>query len=168
MFVGFIAVVVILLVIVGLMSSGALNSGADTAAYTTEVKKTHALFSQIQDESKFYYAANNESYKDISMEYFKSHKFGGAQMVASGNMSSADWSGWPAAADPGSFADPYLGPYIKVGGPAGDQMRIVVVPINNGQSAAFHVLRKTVNTIPSEFVILLEKTLASDPNYIGG
>lgn len=168
MFVGFIAVVVILLVIVGFMSSGALNGGADTAAYTTEVKKIHALFSQIQGESKFYYSGNNESYSNISMQYFLDHKFAGSQMIPSGSMASADWDGWPAAADAGSFADPYLGPYIKVGGPAGDQMRIVVVPINNGKSAAFHILKKKVNTIPSQYVILLERTLASDPNYIGG
>lgn len=166
MFVGFIAVVVILLVIVALMSSGAL-SGSDKAQYMTEAKKVHALFSQLQGESKFYYSQANESYTGISMDYFLMHDFAKGLMVPNSNMVSADWEGWPAAAD-GGFPDPYTGPYIKLGGPAGDDLRVVVTSINNGQSAAFHILKKKGTTVDSSYLMILEKTLAADQNYIGG
>jgi hypothetical protein len=166
MFIGFIAVVIILLVIVALMATGVF-SGADTAEYMTQAKKVHALMSQVEGESKFYYAQNDQSYSGISMDYFLAHDVAKGQMVPSGNMASADWDGWPAAADV-PLADPYTGPYIPLGGPAGDQMRIIAVSINNGQSVAFHILKLKANTVDPIYLKILEKALASDPNYIGG
>lgn len=166
MFVGFIAVVIILLVIVLLMASGALSS-SDNSLYTTEAKKVHALFSQLQGESKFYYSGNNETYLGIGMDYFMNHDFAGQNMIASGNMASADWEGWPTGVD-GGFADPYTGPYIQVGGTAGDDMRIVASSINNGKAAVFFLLKKVGTTVPEQYTITLEKALAVDSNYIGG
>lgn len=166
MFVGFIAVVVILLVIVTLMASGALSS-SDNSLYTAEAKKTHALFSQLQAESKFYYSANNESYLGIGMDYFMQHNFAGQQMIPSGNMVASEWEGWPTGVD-GGFPDPYTGPYIAIGGTAGDDMRIVASSINNGKAAVFFLLKKVGTTVPQEYTITLEKALAADSNYIGG
>ena len=169
MFVGFIAVIVIILVIVVLMSTGAL-SGADSSKYVTEAKKTHALFSLLQGESKFYYSGNNESYLDIGMDYFMEHDFAGKQMKASGSMASADWEGWPTNVD-GAFPDPYTGPYIEVGGTAGDNMRIIGTSINDGKAAVFFLLKNTNATeaqLPDKFMKTLERTLSADSNYICG
>lgn len=166
MFVGFIAVVVILLVIVGLMTSGVL-SGSDNSKYMTEAKKVHSMFSHLQGEANFYYAANSESYLGIDMNYYLKHKFAGSQMIPTSNMAQADWEGWPTNVD-GGFPATYTGPYISVGGTAGDEIRLIVTSTNNGKSAAFHVLKKKVNVIPESYLKVLEKTLAGDPNYIGG
>lgn len=166
MFVGFIAVIVILLVIVTLMASGAL-SGSDNSLYTAEAKKVHALFSQLLGESKFYYSGNDESYLGIGMDYFMEHNFAGKSMITNSNMAAADWEGWPTGVD-GGFADPYTGPYIKIGGTAGDEMRVVVSSINDGRAAVFFLLKKVGNTIPEEFTITLERALSADSNYIGG
>ena len=167
MFVGFIAVVVILLIIVGLMSTGALSSGSN-ADYLTEAKKVQALLSNVEGEAKFYSIEGDYSFKNLDMDYFTRVRFAPSNMVtANPGMSSADWEGWPTSAD-GGFPDPYTGPYLKIGGYAGDQIRLVVAPINNGQHAGVFILKQKVNTLDPDYVKILETTLAADPEYIGG
>lgn len=170
MFVGFIAVIVILLVIVGLMSSGVLG-GSQNSSYITEAKKAHSLLSSMRGESKFYYA-KGETFEGIGMDYYQANKFGGSQMKTDagiGGMNSADWDGWPTTSDNGGvFPDPYNGYYMTLGGTAGDDYRIIVTAVNEGRNASFFILKRKGTTTPEVFGKILEKTLSSDPSYIGG
>ena len=168
MFVGFIAVVVILLVIVGLMAiSGTKNS--QNSNYITEAKKVHAMLSNLEAESKYYLArSENNDFAGIDTNYLVEANFAPSHMVVNNpGMNSADWSGWPTGVD-GGFPDPYTGPYLKIGGTAGDDMRIVIAPINNGKNMGIFIMKKKVNNIPPEYTKILEKELANDANYIGG
>ena len=176
MFVGFIAVVVILLIIVGLMSTGSL-SGSKNSNYIAEAKKVQAMLSNINNEGSFFYSKKNETFSGIDMDYFVDSKFAPNYMVTDNpGMNEDDWDGWPTidqgealdANDDGVLDSPYTGAYIKLNGTPGDQMRIIVTPINNGKQAGVFILKKKVNTIPEEYVKILESTLANDPSYIGG
>ena len=163
MFVGFIAVVVILLVIVGLMSSGG-NQTQDGARYITEAKKVKTVTHLMSGEAKFYYV-RNETFLGLTMDYFKDTEFAAEKFVPTSNMSSDDWSGWPTA--DGGFPDPYTGGYIKVGGPAGDDLRIIATSINDGKNLAIYLVKRKDNNIDPTYLQILEKTLASDPNFVG-
>lgn len=166
MFVGFIVVIIIILVIVVLMSAG--SSSGNTNTYTVEAKKIHSLINNMQNESKFYYASNNESYLNIGMDYFKKYDFAKGQMVDTSNMNSADWDGWPTNDVDGGMPATYTGPYIKLDGTAGDDMRIITKSIENGKYAVFFILKNKNAVIPDEYLKALEKSLAVDSNYIGG
>jgi hypothetical protein len=176
MFVGFIAVVVILLVIVGLMATGSLGN-SQNSSYITEAKKVHTLFSNLHAESKFYYIEGGESFSGINMDYFVRTDFAKSNMIINNpGMNEADWEGWPTV-DVGSDQDangdgvldsPYTGPYLKLGGTAGEDFRIIVTSINDGTHAGFFLLKKVGTTVPPEYIKILEKTLAADPSYIGG
>jgi len=176
MFVGFIAVVVILLIIVGLMSTGSL-SGSQNSNYIAEAKKVQALLSNVASEGSFYYTQGDESFSGIDMNYYANSNFAPTLLVTDNpGMNEADWEGWPTidknerldADGDGILDSPYTEPYIKLGGTAGDQMRIIVTPINDGKQAGIFLLKKKNNTLPADYVRILEQTLANDPAYIGG
>lgn len=166
MFVGFIAVIIIILVIVVLMSTGASSGG--TSTYMVEAKKTHTLLSHMQNESKFYYAANNESYLNISIDYFAKYDFAKGQLVTNATMNASDWDGWPTNDVDGGMPATYTGSYIRLDGTPGDDMRIITKSVENGKYAIFFILKKKVNSIPAEYLRTLEQALAADSNYIGG
>jgi len=175
MFIGSMAVVVILLIVIGLMSSGSL-SGSTNSSYITEAKKVQALMSNLGSEGLYYYTQGNESFSGIDMKYFLRSRFAPELMVPTSNMDKDDWDGWPTidkgeeldADNDGELDSPYTGPYIKLGGTAGDEMRIIVTPIDNGKHAGLFLLKKKENSIPEDYVNILEKTLANDPAYVGG
>jgi len=176
MFVGFIAVIVILLIIVGLMSTGAI-SGSKNSNYIAEAKKVQAMLSNMNNEGSFYYSQASETFSGIDMNYFVRTRFAPTLMVTNNpGMNEDDWDGWPTidtgeeldADNDGILDSPYTGAYIKLGGTPGDQMRVIVTPINNGNQAGIFILKKKENTIPEEYIKILEATLANDPSYIGG
>lgn len=163
MFIGFIAVVIILLVIVALMASGVF-SGTKNSQYLTEAKKVHALLGHLKNESKFYYS-KNETFSGISMNYFNNYDFAADLMVYE-ELDSTKWDGWPVTDD--AFPAIYTGPSIKIGGSAGDDMRILVAPINSGKNAGFFLIKKKDSSVSPVFTKIIERTLAGDPAYIGG
>lgn len=177
MFVGFIAVVVILLVIVGLMATGTLG-GSQNSSYITEAKKTHTMVSNMNGESKFYYVQAGETFLGLNMDYFVRANFAPQNLVTTNpGMNSADWSGWPTSLDADSKYDvnndgvldsPYTGPYLKVGGVAGDDLRIIAHSISDGNYVGFHLLKKNGSSLSDDYIKILEKQLASDPEYVGG
>ncbi len=165
MLVGFIAVIVILLVIIGLFSSNLLSSNSKGAQYVTEAQKVNIMLSNMNGQAKFYYGGHG-SYKDISVQYFKDIGFKEAKIVnqdPSGSMDSDHWENWPTG-----VTSPYTGPYIELGGSAGGQLRILVVPQNDDQNAGFFILKEKANTLDPTFLKILERTLAGDSAYIGG
>ena len=170
MFIGFIAVLIILLVIVGFMMSGVLSS-SQSGQYMTEAEKVHSLLNQASNITKFYYV-KDETYSGLTMDFFIKNKFNQNNIVVTdpnGGMNSADWDGWPSTSDNGGvFPDPYTGPYIVVNGTAGTDVRIIVSPINNGQNAGFFIVKKKSSSIDPVFFKILEKSLSKDPLYIGG
>lgn len=160
MFIGFIAVVIILLVIVVLMSTGTL-SGTQNSQYITESKKVVALLSHLKNESKFYYS-KNETFEGIDMSYFDQHNFA-SDLMKYDTLTDTEWSGWPI-----QVASPYTGPSIAIGGTAGDNIRIIVASDNNGQNAGFYMIKRISNPVNPDFNKVLEKTLSEDTTYIGG
>jgi len=176
MFVGFIAVVVILLIIVGLMSTQSL-SGSQNSNYIAEAKKAQAMLSNLANEGSFYYSQADESFSGIDMNYFVHGRFAPKLMVTDNpGMDQDNWDGWPTidtgealdADNDGVLDSPYTGAYIKIGGTANDQMRVIVTPINNGKQAGIFILKKKDNTLPTEFVKIFESVMANDSTYIGG
>lgn len=176
MFVGFIAVIIILLVVVALMAIGSGDS-SDSSKYNVEAKKVHALLSVMRDESKFYSLSQQGSYKGITMNYFADNEFAkGAIMYDSINKD--DWEGYPEFTVGGSldpinesdtaFPDVYNYPSIKLGGTAGDNMRIIVGSVDNGRNATFFIVKRKNTEIPELYIKTLEKSLSADSNYIGG
>lgn len=165
MFIGFIAVIIILLVVVALMSTGSNSSAQDAANYMTEAKKIQATASHIRDESQFYYTKNN-TFDGISMDYFKTVDFAKGQLVATSNMASADWEGWPSTEV--GFPDPYTGPYIKAGGTGGDDIRMVITSINQGKAVGLYILRRKAADLPGGYTRAIEQSMATDSAYIGG
>ena len=176
MFIGFIAVIVILLIIVGFMATGGV-SGSDNSTYITEAKKAQALISNLGSETSYYYIGN-ETFNDLDMNYFVSHNFA-PNLVVTDNpgMAKDDWDGWPDSIDSSKgldadgdneLDDNYSGPYIKLGGSAGTQIRLIVGPVNGGNNAGIFILKKKDNTLDPNFVKILENTLSTDPTYIGG
>lgn len=172
MLVGFIVVIVILLVIIGLMFNSG-TAGADQGAkYITEAKKIGTILYHLKNESQFYYA-RNESYAGIDMGYFADVEFQRDLMVQTdpdGPMRKADWENWP---DESVFPDNYTGPYIELRGSAAKEMRIVVAPLNNGENMGIFIMRRIFDDpadskIDESFSRVLEKVLSSDPDYIGG
>lgn len=164
MFVGFIAVIVILLVVVATMSLGS-KGPEDAAKYMTEAKNVQSLASHIRNETQFYYVKNN-TFTGIGVDYFATNKFAQNKIVATSNMASADWEGWPAAEV--GLADPYTGPYIAVGGTAGDNVRFIVTSLNGGNSVGLYMLKNKAATIPPAYLKALEQAMAQDQAYIGG
>lgn len=168
MLVGFIAVVVILLVIIGIMAVNG-TQGDDGGRYAAEATKAAALISNLRDEGKFYYT-RGETFNGISMKYFEDIGFAEHQMVSeldNTGMSSNDWVGWPAS----GLDDPYTGPYLPLNGPVGDNMRLVVVPLNKGQAFGIYLLKKANATdaeLDPKYLKVLERTLAKDSGYVGG
>ncbi len=163
MFVGFIAVIVILLVIVGLMSTGALNS--DSNSYITEVKKIQEQLSIMKSETKFYYVGA-DSFTGLNADYYKNIKFGYV-VDTHPPLNSADWSGWPTGVDT-PLADPYTGPYITFEGIAKDNVIAIPLSVNNGEAASIFIMIRNNSNLPISYKKLLEKTLATDQAYIGG
>jgi len=172
MLVGFIAVIVILLVIVGFMSSDGTGSKDGGARFITEAKKIAAMMSHMENESQFYYA-RVESYAGIGMDYFEDVEFQKDLMVHTdpdGPMLKEDWENWP---DETVFPSPYTGPYIELRGPAAGEMRIIVAPLNNGQNMGIFIIKRIFDNpedsaIDPAFPKVLEKVLSFDPDYIGG
>lgn len=177
MFVGFIAVVVILMVIVGLMSTGALSS-SNNSTFISEAKKAHEMISNMNGEAKFYYVGASETFTGIDTDYFVRANFAPSHLVVSNpGMIMADWEGWPSTIDPGGKYDlnndgildsPYTGAYVKVGGIAGDDLRILSHSLNDGNNVGFFLLKRKNNTIDPKFIKILEKEMASDSEFIGG
>jgi hypothetical protein len=167
MLIGFIAIIVILLVIIGVMSTGT-NSEGNAGKYATEVKKVQTLISNMKNEAKFYYL-KTDSFKDISMKYYKDIGFADNVMVNSEDadhedMNSNDWDGWPSS----GITDPYTGSYIKLGGTAKDDIRLVIVPLSKNKAFGIYVLKRKTADIPEGYLSMLEKVLSADSSYIGG
>ena len=177
MFVGFIAVVVILMVIVGLMSVGAL-SGSNNSTFIAEAKKAHEMISNMNGEAKFYYVGASETFTGMDTDYFIRANFAPSHLVVSNpGMAMADWEGWPSIIDLGSKYDvnndgildsPYIGSYVRIGGIAGDDLRILSHSINNGNNVGFFLLKKKNSSVDPKFIKILEKEMSSDSEYIGG
>lgn len=164
MFVGFIVVVVILVVVVGLMSTGSTDASSN-GAYVTEAKKVQALLSTVEAESQFYYV-RNETFTNIGVEYLAEVDFASGQLQATSNMAKVDWIGWPVA--DGGFPDPYTGPYIAIGGTAGDDIRLIITSIGNGKNVGIYLVKRKISDIPIEYTTILERILTDNPSYIGG
>lgn len=165
MLIGFIVVVVILVIIGGVMAVQGTSGSSKNAVYVTEAKKVQQLISHIKGEAQFYFLRGN-TYLGVGVEYLKEVEFVGPQLVETSNMSSADWIGWPQA--DGGFPDPYFGPYISVGGPAKDNLRIIITSLSSGEAMGIYILRKKDATIDPVYTKILEKVLGEDANYIGG
>lgn len=176
MFIGFIAVIIVLLIVVALMAVGSGDSG-DSSKYNVEAKKVHALLSIMRDESKFYSLSQHGSYKGITMNYFADNEFAKGAIMRD-SIKKAEWDGYPEFITGGSldpinegdttFPDTYNYPSIKLGGTAGDDMRIIVGSVDNGKNAVFFIVKKKGVEIPELYLRSLEKNLAADSNYIGG
>lgn len=176
MFAGFIAAIVVLLIVVALMISGSGDNN-DSSKYNVEAKKVQALISAMRDESKFYSLSQHGSYKGITMNYFADNEFAKGAIV-NDSINKNDWEGYPeftvgGSLDPISendttFPDVYNYPSIKLGGTAGDNMRIIVGSVDNGKNAVFFIVKKKDVEIPELYLRTLEKSLSSDSNYIGG
>jgi len=160
MLVGFIAVIIILLVIVGLFSSGTLNDKGGAGKYQTDATKALTVVGDLESSVRFYKI--NGDYSTLTMDYFRDSNFH-PELIESGTMASEDWDNWPIG-----LPDPYTGDYIKLGGPAGDEMRLIVVPIDNGEGASIYLMKKKVNNIDPQYLKILEKTLAKNDKYVGG
>jgi len=133
--------------------------------YAAQVKNTVAMMSNLENATKFYYI-NKDSYNGLTMDYYKDfgvNKQNYVEQADGESMSSDDWDGFPA-----DLPDPYTGPYMEVGGPAHDEMRVVVLPLDNGQSFGIYLLKKKENSVPAEFTKMLEKTLATTTDFVGG
>ena len=176
MFAGFIAAIVVLLMVVSLMMVGS-GDNSDSSKYNVEAKKVQTLLSAMRDESKFYSLSQHGSYKGITMNYFADNEFAkGAIMYDS--IDKDDWEGYPeftlgGSLDPISesdtaFPDVYNYPSIKLGGAAGDNMRIIVGSVDNGKNAVFFIVKRKNTEIPELYLRTLEKSLSADSNYIGG
>ena len=74
MFAGFIAAIVVLLMVVSLMMVGS-GDNSDSSKYNVEAKKVQTLLSAMRDESKFYSLSQHGSYKGITMNYFSKNNF---------------------------------------------------------------------------------------------
>lgn len=176
MFAGFIAVIIILLIIVALMITGSTDS-SDSSKYNVEAKKVQTLLSAMRDESKFYSLSQHGSYKGITMNYFADNEFAKGALVYD-SIDKDDWEGYPeftvgGSLDPISesdtaFPDVYNYPSIKLGGAAGDNMRIIVGSVDNGKNAVFFIVKRKGTEIPELYLRTLEKSLSADSNYIGG
>lgn len=171
MFTGFVAVIILLIVIAGIIAVKALSTGG--ATYAAEVKKVQELISRMKGEAKFYYLANNESYSGFSIDYYKKYHFAeknigsGDNMVAcSDTVTTNCWEGMPVNAD--NVSSPYNGSYINLGGTAGDQIRIIAASLGGGTSAGIYIVKKKPSTVPEEYTFMLERALANDPSYFGG
>lgn len=176
MFVGFIAAIVVLLIVVALMVTGS-GDNSDSSKYNVEAKKVQALLSAMRDESKFYSLSKHGSYKGITMNYFADNEFAkGAIMYDSINKD--DWDGYPefiagGSLDPindgdATFPNVYNYPSIKLGGTADDNMRVIVGSVDNGKNAVFFIVKRKNTEIPELYLKTLEKSLSADSNYIGG
>lgn len=176
MFAGFIAAIVVLLMVVSLMMVGS-GDNSDSSKYNVEAKKVQSLLSAMRDESKFYSLSQHGSYKGITMNYFADNEFAKSAIMYD-SIDKDDWEGYPEFTVGGSldpinegdtaFPDVYNYPSIKLGGTAGDNMRVIVGSVDNGKNAVFFVVKKKDAEIPELYLRTLEKSLSADSNYIGG
>ena len=176
MFVGFIAVVVILLIIVAIMSTGTLTGG-DESKYIAEAKKVNILVSNIKAESNFYYVGHNQSFIGIDMSYFDDVGFDKALMQTDGLL-AAEWKGISSDIAAGTTT-------MCLGGSAGCDMRIVVTGDTSGGNDANLLIIKLIgidkvnnttgavgadtiiDNVPAVFTKVLEKELSNDQEWIG-
>lgn len=176
MFAGFIAAIVVLLMVVSLMMVGS-GDNSDSGKYNVEAKKVQSLLSAMRDESKFYSLSQHGSYKGITMNYFADNEFA-KNAIMYDSIDKDDWEGYPEFTVGGSldpvnegdtaFPDVYNYPSIKLGGTAGDNMRVIVGSVDNGKNAVFFIVKKKNVEIPELYLRTLEKSLSADSNYIGG
>lgn len=176
MFAGFIAAIVVLLIIVALMITGSTDD-SDSSKYNVEAKKVQTLLSAMRDESKFYSLSQHGSYKGITMNYFADNEFA-KNAIMYDSIDKDDWEGYPEFTVGGSldpinegdttFPGVYNYPSIKLGGTAGDNMRVIVGSVDNGKNAVFFIVKKKDVEIPELYLRTLEKSLSADTNYIGG
>lgn len=171
MFTGFVAVIIVLIIIAGIIAVKALGTGG--ATYAAEVKKVQELISRMKGEAKFYYLAHDESYDGFNIEYYKNYHFAENNIGSNDNMVACSetvttdcWEGMPVNAD--NVEDPYNGYYINLGGTAGDQIRIIAASLGGGGSAGIYIVKKKPTTVPEEYTFMLERALANDPSYFGG
>jgi hypothetical protein len=176
MFMTLIAVVVVLVIIVGYMSQSTTGTSSDKAAYYTEAQKVKSLISTMKGEALFYYQGNNESYKGISPKYFKDVGFSSYLFkdTAGVPMLGSEWMG--IASD-----DSYEGIYMTVGGPIGDNMRIIIEPTNKdtADEGAGYILKIVgldkdgdnkvdVDDPDNTYPAVLEAVMSSDTSFLGG
>ncbi len=176
MFAGFIAAIVVLLMVVSLMMVGS-GDNSDSGKYNVEAKKVQSLLSAMRDESKFYSLSQHGSYKGITMNYFADNEFAKSAIMYD-SIDKDDWEGYPeftvgGSLDPinegdATFPNVYNYPSIKLGGTAGDNMRVIVGSVDNGKNAVFFIVKKKDVEIPELYLRTLEKSLSADTNYIGG
>jgi hypothetical protein len=172
MFVGFVAVIVVILIIIAIMSSG--DSGKeDGAKYITEAQKVKVLMSTIKAEAQFYYSGHGESFKGISFDYFKDiAKLGKGSPDSFGNevMKSEEWLGVDTT-DPENTTST---PFFRLGGSAGDNMRLIIAPIASNLGFTVKIVGKdadqdgNVDGVPKQFLTILEKVMSEDSEYLGG
>lgn len=159
MLVGFILVIIVLLVVVGLFSSGVLKT-EDGSKYIADATKVSTVISDLESSAKFY--TINGSYDGIKGDYLKESDFH-PELLEEGTLNSDDWENWPV-----DLASPYTGTYVNVGGPAGDDMKILLVPLNNGESAGIYLIKRKNNSIDPRYLKVLERILAKNSKYIAG
>lgn len=165
MLIGILVLVVLILVIVTVMSSSSLSDKNGGSKYIAEAKKVAVMMNDLKGAAQFYYT-NNESYAGIDMNYFKGIHFYDTNMVdqdPSGQMIKDNWTNWPP-----NLEDPYTGPYLELGGTPGDQMRIIVAPIGEGETMGVYLMKNINSTFDPQYSVVLEKVLSTDPDYLGG
>jgi len=162
MFIGFIAVILILLIIVVIMSTGVTTSGSD-ADYFAHASKVKALISHMKGESQFYYSGNDQSFKDIDVTYFKDVGYD-ENYIGHDTMLADEWKG---------LSEDYTGDYLKLGGPAGDNMRIVVYSTDDGQGLVIAIVGKDadgdgeVDDVDPKYPPILEQVMRGDSAFLG-
>jgi len=162
MFIGFIAIIIVLLIIVAAMSTGSTSENKGT--YQVEATKTATMISDLKNESKFYFAKYNN--QDISapgftgesiMEYLVNtdfHKNKMRNQNSAETMLKSDWLG---------LTNDYTGPYLIASGPAEDKIRFISVPISSN-SVAIQMIgvdkvdNKTGNATPDGIVDGIDET----------
>lgn len=180
MLIGFIVVIVMILIIVGLMAIGN-EGGGDTGLYSTQIKKLKTFINNVESEAVLYHGMNN-NFNGFNAKYLNSVKIG--TELYSDNvadtatpMTKANWLGLPSDFDCDGVAEAnnvnYMGAgrgvFLFKGYIPGNQKAMIVHSCNT-ESETFSkiiIVKERTSTYETLFDEMLEMELSNYGNFYG-
>lgn len=182
MLIGFVIIIVMILVIVGLMAIGT-SGGDDTGIYSAQIKKVKVLINNIESEAIMYHGLK-DTYKGFNAEYLSKNGIGTELYTnnssdVSVTMNKANWDNLPTDFDcDGTEEDTtvdflsadYGGVFLFKGYEPGNQKAIIVyscTDITGDNYAQIKFVQQKTKTYNTKFDEMLELELTEQDTFYG-
>jgi len=187
MLVGFIVIIIMVLVIVGLMSVGN-NADNKTGLYETQIKKIKVFINQIESEAILYHGLKG-TFNGFNPNYLQAHNIGkelytdsDADLYNGDPMDGNHWEGLPSDFNCDGTADvdsngkgttDYLGAgrgvFLFKGYEPGNQKAIIINSCtnNNNDYSKLIIVKYRNQTYDPNFDVLFEKEMSNYGTFYG-